>query len=72
MPARVPLRSGNTGWSADCAVDRRAAGGIGNHQPIAEQLREQLDVGGFATTLAGAGELKERFQQLNVFHLPMR
>ena len=54
------------------AVDRRAAGGIGDVEPIAEELGEQLDVGRFAAARAGARELKERLQQLQILHLRVR
>ena len=36
------------------AVNRRAAGGVADQRAIAEQLRHQLDVGGFAAACAGA------------------
>ena len=42
------------------AVDRRAAGRVGDHQPVAEQLREQLEVRRLAAARAGAGELEQR------------
>ena len=51
------------------AVNRRAARGVANQRAIAEQLRHQLDVGGFAATRAGAGEFEQGLQQLDVFHL---
>ncbi len=54
------------------AVDRGAAGRVGDVEPIAEELGQQLDVGRFAATCAGAGELKERLQQLQVLHLRVR
>ena len=46
------------------AVDRRAAGGVGDHQPVAEQLREQLDVRRLTAAGAGAGELEQRLEEL--------
>ena len=51
------------------AVDRRAAGGIGNQQSVAEKLRQKLYVRRFAAPGAGAGEFEERFEELNVLHL---
>ena len=50
------------------AVDRRAPGRVGDHQPVAEQLREQLDVGRLAAARAGAGELEQRLQELGAAH----
>jgi hypothetical protein len=46
------------------AVDRGAAGGVGDEQPVAEELGEQLEVGRLAAAGAGAGELEERLQEL--------
>ena len=46
------------------AVDRRAARGVGDHHPVAEELREQLHVGRLAAAGAGPGELEQRQQQL--------
>ncbi len=54
------------------AVDRRAARGVGDIQPVAEQLGQQLDVSRFAAARAGAGELKQRLQQLQILHLRVR
>ena len=51
------------------AVDGGAAGGVGDHRAVAEELGHQLDVGSFAAAGAGAGELEERLEQLNVLHL---
>ena len=51
------------------AVDGGAAGGVGDERAVAEQLRHQLDVRGFAAAGAGAGELEQRLQQLDVLHL---
>ena len=51
------------------AVDGRAAGGVGDHHAVAEELGDQLDVGRFAATGAGAGELEQRLEQLDVLHL---
>ena len=50
------------------AVDRRAAGRVGDCQTIAEQLREQLQVRGFAAAGAGAGELEQRLEELRAAH----
>ena len=46
------------------AVDRRAAGCVGDGQSVAEQLREQLQVRRLAAPGAGAGELEQRFEEL--------
>ena len=54
------------------AVDRRAARRIGDIQPVAEELRQQLDVRRLAAARAGAGELKQRLQQLQILHLRVR
>ena len=54
------------------AVDRGAAGRVGDHSAVAEQPRHQRDVRSFAATGAGARELKQRLQQLLVLHLPVR
>ncbi len=54
------------------AVDRGAAGGVGDQHAVAEQLRHQLDVRRFAAAGAGAGELEQRLQQLHVLHLAQR
>ena len=50
------------------AVDRRAAGRVRDHQPVAEELREQLDVGRLAAAGAGAGELEQRLEELGAAH----
>ena len=50
------------------AVDRRAAGRVRDHQPVAEQLREQLHVRRLAATRAGAGELEQRLEELRAAH----
>ena len=42
------------------AVNRGAAGGVGDHHAVAEQLREHLDVRRFAAAGARAGELEQR------------
>ena len=50
------------------AVDRRAAGRVGDRQPVAEQLREQLEVRGLAAAGARARELEQRLQELRAAH----
>src|SRR4051812_5838761 len=45
-------------------VNRRTAGGVGNQQPVAEQLGEQLQVRRFATAGAGARVLEQRLEEL--------
>ena len=54
------------------AVDRGAAGGVGDDQAVAEELAEQLDVGRFAAAGAGAGELEQRLQQLRALDVVQR
>ena len=54
------------------AVDRGAAGRVRDVETVAKELRQQLDVRRFAATSAGAGEFKQRLQQLDVLHLRMR
>ena len=51
------------------AVDRGAACGVGDVETVAEELGEQLDVGRFAAARAGAGELEERLEKLQVLDL---
>ena len=62
-PVRV-LGPGRGGQVA--AVDRGAAGGVGDHRAVAEQLGQQLEVGRLAAAGAGPGELEQRLQQLDV------
>ena len=47
------------------AVDRGAAGGIGDLQPVAEQLAQQLEIRRLAAAAAGAGKLEQRLQELH-------
>ncbi|OPZ60770.1 MAG: hypothetical protein BWY87_00264 [Deltaproteobacteria bacterium ADurb.Bin510] len=46
------------------AVDRRAAGGVGDQHAVAVELGDGLDVGRFAAAGAGARELEERLEEL--------
>ena len=46
------------------AVDRRAAGRVGDEEPVAEELREQLQVRRLAAARAGARELEQRLAGL--------
>ena len=46
------------------AVDGGASGGIGDDGAVAKELRDQLDVGSFAASGAGAGKLEQRFLYL--------
>ena len=50
------------------AVDRRAAGRVRHDHPVAEQLREHLEVRRLAAAGAGARELEERPQLLRALH----
>ena len=65
-PGRPPARGVDRprGGRQVAAVDRGAAGGVGDHQPVAEELREELEVGSLAAARAGTGELEERLQEL--------
>ena len=51
------------------AVDRGAAGRVGDLQPVAEQLRQQLQVRRLAAARAGAGEGEQRLQELHAAHV---
>ena len=42
------------------AVDRRTTGRVGDQEPIAEQLRQELQVGGLPAPGAGSRELEQR------------
>src|SRR5690349_5124817 len=51
------------------AVDGGAAGGVGDQHAVAEELRHEFDVRGFAAARAGARKFEERLHELDVFHL---
>ena len=51
------------------AVDRRAAGGVGDHRPVAEELGEELQVRRLAAARAGAGVLEQRLEELRALHV---
>ena len=51
------------------AVDRRATGGIGDEQAVAEELGEQFQIGSFAAAGAGPGELEQRLHELRGLHV---
>ena len=53
------------------AVDRGAAGGVGDERAVAEELGEQLDVGRLAAAGAGAGELEERLEELRALDVEL-
>ena len=71
----VPRRSAPVGADLPgmrrqvAAIDRRAAGGVGDLQPVAEKLADQLDVGRLAAAGAGAGELEQRLEELHAAHI---
>ena len=46
------------------AVDRRAAGRVGDDHPVAEELADEPDVGRLAAAGAGARELEQRLEHL--------
>ena len=54
------------------AVDRRAAGGVGDDHAVAEELADELDVGRLAAAGAGAGELEQRLEHLRALHRVVR
>ena len=54
------------------AVDGGAASGIGDVEPVAEELGEELDVSRLAAAGTCAGELEERLQELKVLDLGVR
>ena len=65
MPGRGPClfsRIRHRGRGA--AVDRGAAGGVGDLHAVAEELGDQLDIRCFAAAGASAGELEERLFEL--------
>ena len=65
----APVRVGRPGRGRQvAAVDRRAARRVRDHQPVAEELREQLQVGRLAAADACARELEERLQELGAAH----
>ena len=51
------------------AVDRRAAGRVGDLQPVTEELGQQLEIGRLAATAAGARKLEQRLQELHAAHV---
>ncbi len=57
---------GPRGGGQVAAVDGRAAGGVGDDGPVAEELAHQAEIGRFAAAGAGAGELEERHGVLGV------
>ena len=54
------------------AVDRRAAGRVGDDHPVAEQLADQLEVRRLAAAGAGAGELEQRLEHLRALDRVVR
>src|SRR5262249_44914354 len=50
-------------------VDRRAAGGIGDQQAVAEKLRQELEVRRLAAAATGPGILEQRQQELRPLDL---
>ena len=50
------------------AVDRGAAGRVGDRQPVAEQLRDELQVWRLPAPDARTGELEQRLQELRAAH----
>ena len=49
------------------APDGGAAGGVGNHHAITEELGDEFGVGGFTAAGAGAGEFEEGLFELAAF-----
>ncbi len=62
--ALAVLVLGIRGGGQVAAVDRRAAGGVGDHRPVAEELAHQLQIGRLAAAGARARELEERLEEL--------
>ena len=50
------------------AVDRRAAGRVRDHQPVTEELGEELDVRRLTAACARARELEQRLEELGAAH----
>mmetsp|Transcript_29111 Transcript_29111/g.69895 ORF Transcript_29111/g.69895 Transcript_29111/m.69895 type:complete len:221 (-) Transcript_29111:1046-1708(-) len=48
--------------------DRRAPRSVGNHQPLAEKLRQKLDVRSLSTSSTGTRELQQRGLKLRALH----
>ena len=70
-PAPVTVRGEGRGGEV-AAVDRRAAGGVRDQRAIAEELRQELYVGGLAAARAGARVLEERLEELAALHVAVR
>jgi hypothetical protein len=69
-PGRAPpvgVGGPGCGWQA-AAVDGGAAGRVGDHETVSEQLGEQLEVWRLSATRARAGELEKRLQELGSTH----
>ena len=54
------------------AVDRRAAGGVGDHHAVAEQLGDELEVRRLAAARARARELEQRLEHLRALDRVVR
>src|SRR6478672_1497091 len=52
------------------AINRRTPGGVGDDGAIAKKLGHQLDIWSFTAAGAGAGEFKQRLQELDILDLP--
>src|SRR3974390_1939270 len=50
-------------------IDRRAAGGVGNLQAVAEQLRKQFQIRCLAAPRARPGEFEQRLEKLNTAYV---
>src|SRR6185369_5176536 len=55
---------GPRGGGEVAAVNGGTAGGVGDHGPVAEQLGEELQIGGLATAGTGTGVFEGRADQL--------
>ncbi len=62
-PAPVGVGGVGGAWQV-AAINRRAAGGVGNQQPVPVELGQQLDVGGLAAAGAGARVFEQRRDEL--------
>ena len=66
---RGSMRVGRGGQVA--AVDRRAAGGVGDQRAVAEELGQELEVRRLAAARAGARVLEERLQELRALDVEL-
>jgi hypothetical protein len=70
-PGRAPAVAvgGVRGGGQVAAVDRRAARGVGDEQPVAEELREELQIRRLAAARAGPRVLEQRLEELRALEI---